>query len=160
MAFWTNRRAPCGGEACDPAEAISPQDREESSARINAAAASMFPAKEPEPDLATKPKDIVGYCFGYVCPKKHISAMSDSITVDGWEKRLVCQTCAGVARLAVVRRFAEGRWIDTQDPYLRGYNGYSTPNWKWVQWLYGSYLWGRCEFVRYLNVPKPRRRKK
>ena len=127
-------------------------------------AVEIIKPKDPEPDLATKPKDVVGYCFGYVCPKKHVSGTFETITLDGYNERRVCGTCGGVSQPSIVKKVAEAKWID----YSRSRRAPSTPNWGWAQyyvkgsgpssWI-GDPMWTRYEFVHYLDSPKPRRKK-
>lgn len=118
------------------------------------------PPKDPEPDLSTKPKDIVGYCFGYVCPKKHVNSTFENITVDGYKERRACQTCGGVAKPAVVRKLAEARWGVTNlyiiNYYMtRGRNSEKPdPEWGWSQYGHQTAcpLWTLHEFVHYLDT--------
>ena len=114
--------------------------------------------KDPEPDLSTKPADKVGYCFGYVCSKKHVNETFDSIVVDGYKERRACQECGGVAKPAVVRRTAEARWANRATSVI--YDFTPEPNWGWYNSYWGNPLWNRFEFVHYLDEPKTRRKKK
>ena len=121
-------------------------------------------SKEPEPpppDLPTKPNDIVGYCFGYVCPKKHVNSTFENITVDGYKERRACQACGAVSKPAVVKRTAEAQWGNKAQPEV--YNLNPKPNWGWynsythyfgktLDW--GHPLWTEHEFVHYLDTPK------
>ena len=121
----------------------------------------IVPPKDPEPDLSTKPKDIVGYCFGYVCPKKHVNSMFENITVDGYKERRACQTCGGVAKPAVIRRTAEAQWNNRNEISMFERN--PEPNWGWSQ-TYGYYsnfetMWTQLEFVHYLDTPTRRKKK-
>lgn len=118
------------------------------------------PPKDPEPDLSTKPKDIVGFCFGYVCPKKHVNSTFENITVDGYKERRACQTCGGVAKPAMVRRTAEASWINKAMP--DPCNALPEPDWEWRQYLLRTSfqtLWTRHEFVHYLDTPGRRKKK-
>lgn len=116
----------------------------------------IVPPKDPEPDLSTKPKDIVGYCFGYVCPKKHVNSTFENITVDGYKERRACQTCGAVAKPAVIRRVAEGLWQDwgSYDFFAKKH----VSNWGWRQWYSRNYLWTKSEFVHYLDTPGRRKK--
>ena len=127
------------------------------------------PPKDPESDLSTKPDDIVGYCFGYACPKKHTFGFFDSITLEGYNVRKPCPTCGGVSKPAVVKRTAEARWTDlarpsmweeNPEPKWGWYNSYSSGFGKSIGW--GETCWTRYEFVHFLDSPKPaaKRRKK
>jgi len=129
----------------------------------------VVPPKDPEPDLSTKPKDIVGYCFGYVCPKKHVGKTFESVTVDGYGERRACQECGGVGKPAVVKRIAEPQWGNTAHPDLLDPNpkprwGWYNCYWKYLGWLLSKWAndegmyWTRYEFVHYLDTP--RRKKK
>lgn len=123
------------------------------------------PPKDPEPDLSTKPDDVVGYCFGYACPEKHVFGFFDSITLEGYNVRKPCQTCGGIGAPAVVRRIAEARWGDrsrpsmwiaTPEPDLGWYNAYSLSFGKSTA-PFGDPCWTAYEFVHYLDSPRPRR---
>ena len=125
----------------------------------------VIPPPDPEPDLSTKPKDIVGYCFGYVCPKKHVNSLFETISVDGYKERRVCQTCGGVAKPATVKRISEARWVNHDRS--SDYRLPPDPDWKWRHnYFVGGYSaanmmiqWTKYEFVHYLDTPKTRRRK-
>lgn len=65
---------------------------------------------DPPPNLSTKPPDKVGYCFGYVCPQKHIGDTFDEITVDGYKERRLCQECGEVSQPAILKWFSEYQW--------------------------------------------------
>lgn len=117
--------------------------------------------KDPEPDLSTKPKDVVGYCFGYVCPKKHVQQPFESITLDGYKERRACQTCGGVSKPATVRRTAEPRWEDTSIVNIFERN--PNPSWGWTTWQprdwpWSQTWWTKYEFVHYLESPKRRKK--
>ena len=127
----------------------------------------IVPPKEPEPDLSSKPKDIVGYCFGYVCPKKHVGETFDNLSVDGFGQRRACQTCGAVAKPATVRRTAEARWANLARPDMN--EPKPEPNWGWYNSYVpyfgkslncGNRLWTHYKFVHYLDTSKPARRKK
>jgi hypothetical protein len=128
-----------------------------------AKAAFSEPATKPEPpapDLATKPADIVGYCFGYVCPEKHVNDKFDSITVDGYHERRVCQTCGAIARPATVKKIAEATWETFRQTYSTGKTE-STPYWMqhYPYSLFGrgggETRWNKFEFVKFLGVASP-----
>jgi hypothetical protein len=125
--------------------------------------------KDPEPDLSTKPKDVVGYCFGYACPKKHVQNFFESVTVDGYKERKACQTCGGVSKPAVIKRTAKAQWGNKAQPHPLDIH--PKPRWGWYNsyWNYvgktisswptdKDMLWTKHEFVHYLE--SPRRRKK
>lgn len=124
------------------------------------------PPKDPIPDLSTKPKDVVGYCFGYVCPKKHVFATFENISIDGFKTRKVCQKCGGVGKPATVKRMAESRWGDLshRDSFTGlltnsgwgWYNSYMHHVGKTQNW--GEPLWTEYEFVHYLESPKRRKK--
>ena len=116
------------------------------------------PPPDPEPDLSTKPADIVGFCFGYVCPEKHVGPTFESITMDGYKERRACDTCGAVAKPATIRRIAEAMWLDCGH---RGYHAWE-PLWCWTQYFPRSRnrIWNHHEFVHFLDTPKPARRKK
>jgi hypothetical protein len=114
--------------------------------------------KDPEPDLSTKPDDVVGYCFGYVCPEKHVFSFFDSITLDGYRIQRLCQKCGGIGAPAVVRRIAEATWRDFG--FYDYYKKEKYPFWGWSQIYDGLPIWTRYEFVHYLDSPKTRRKKK
>jgi hypothetical protein len=120
--------------------------------------------QKPEPDLSTKPEDYIGYCFGYVCPKKHVNSTFENITVDGYKERRACQYCGGVGKPAVVKRTAEPIWgMTNRARRLRQeWRGevVEAPTWSWSL-LYDDFTirWMRLEFVHYLDTPKPRKKK-
>jgi len=124
--------------------------------------------KDPEPNMSTKPKDIVGYCLGYACPKKHVFGFFDSITPDQYDVRKPCPTCGGISKPAAIRKVCEARWVDHN--MFSSYSQPPKPDWRWrhdhfvpgfsvVNW-YPE--WSRYEFVHYLDPvkPRPKRRKK
>ena len=114
------------------------------------------PEPDPEPDLSTKPEDVVGYCFGYACPKKHVFGFFDSITPDKYKVRRPCPDCGGISKPAVVRRVAEAKWGPGPLMYWDGRGV-----WQWQQYFHMEPLWNHFEFVHYLDSPKkPVRRKK
>ena len=123
--------------------------------------------KDPEPDLSTKPKDVVGYCFGYVCPKKHVHAAFESIATDGYKERRVCQECGGVAKPAVIKRIAEAMWGNRAQ--RGGWDRDPKADWGWYNCHVSSLglclwapldgtLWTKYEFVHYLETPKRRKK--
>lgn len=117
--------------------------------------------KDPEPDLSTKPKDLVGYCFGYVCPKKHVNSTFENISVDGYKERRACQTCGGVAKPAVVQRTAEARWLDLGDRFAAIYHPQPyEPSWGWTlyRWRLADINWTAHKFVHYLDTPTRRKK--
>ena len=105
----------------------------------------------PPPDLSTKPKDIIGYCFGFSCPNHHIGKTFDSITMDRYGEQRVCQTCGEISTPAIVKRTAEAQWIieNSIDCLRYGY----IPRYGWHQTYYMSndIIWTKHEFVRFLN---------
>ena len=112
---------------------------------------------DPEPDLSTKPKDIVGYCFGYVCPKKHVGSTFENITIDGYKERRACQTCGAVAKPAVVKRTAEARW-EASRGIFSWWQNYRAPAGRYSPAsLFTQYT--RYEFVHYLDTPTRRKKK-
>ena len=120
-------------------------------------AVKVEPPADPPPDLSTKPEDLVGYCFGYVCPKRHVNETFENITVDGLKERRACQTCGELARPAAVKRFAEANWVDVLELSAFKTSG-AAPRWSWCQydpWLRGI-SWSRYEFLHYLDKPKPK----
>ncbi len=118
------------------------------------------PTSRPEPDMSTKPKDVVGYCFGYVCPKKHVNSPFENITVDGYKERRACNTCGGVAKPAVVKRTAEAVWMNISSPSPFCTKLSSFFSWTQKPWFNDyNIVWTKYEFVHYLDTPKPRKRK-
>lgn len=115
----------------------------------------VIPPPGPPPNLSTKPADKVEYCFGYVCPKKHVSSTFENITIAGYEERRACQVCGEVAKPASVKKIAEAQWE----------NVYGDGEWSWRQNLVGPKngyspvwwftRWTRYKFVHYLDEPKP-----
>ena len=134
----------------------------------NPQTAIVVPPPDPLPDLSTKPDGIVGYCFGYACPKKHTFGYFDSITLDGYKIRKPCPKCGEVSKPAVIKRTAEARWGDKANPSV--FDLHPEPNWGWYNSYLPSFgksiglgdiLWTSHEFVHYLDQkPRPRRRKK
>jgi hypothetical protein len=120
----------------------------------------------PPPDLSTKPEDKIGYCFGYVCPKKHVNETFDSITIDGYKERRACQTCGGVAKPAVVKRISEARWVNHDRSSSYGLK--PDPDWRWRHEVFAGRFsdanwmiqWTRREFLHYLDSPRSARKKK
>jgi hypothetical protein len=114
----------------------------------------------PEPDLATKPKDIIGYCFGFSCPKHHIGITFDSITIDRYGEQRTCQTCGEIATPAIIKRTAEAQWIDLHLSNVMEcvrIGAEYKPVWGWNQY-YGvslNKIWTKYEFVRFLNDVNP-----
>lgn len=119
----------------------------------------VTPEPKPEPDLSTKSDDIVGYCFGFACPKKHVQNTFESVTVDGYKERRACNICGAVAKPCVVKRIAEATWMDCQRPGMMLYGSY-TPAYRWNQFSTydGITLWNRFEFFHYLETPKKRKK--
>jgi hypothetical protein len=116
-----------------------------------------------EPNLSTKPKDIIGYHFGFVCPKKHVNTTFESITAEGYSERRVCQTCGAITKPATVKRTAEAQWENRDHSYRWGL--LPSPKWSWSHYynLSNGYLstrWTKHEFVRFLDSPKKTVRKK
>lgn len=128
--------------------------------------------KDPEPELSTKPEDLIGYCFGYVCLKKHIGDTFDTISVDGYGDRRVCQKCGAVSKPAVLRQLSEATWKDRgQYGRHQGASYQNAPwasNWCWDhEYIYKNHSganltyriadhprWSKQEFVRFLDTPK------
>jgi hypothetical protein len=120
----------------------------------------------PAPDLATKPADIVGYCFGYVCPAHHVTETFEKITVEEFDQRRACSVCGDVARPATVKRTAEAQWR----PRLTFAGLYSTfmcedtsptAEHKWRQhdheW---NRVWTKHEFIKFLvDLPTKKTKK-
>ena len=114
----------------------------------------------PEPNLNTKPEDIISYCFGFACPEKHIQETFDKISVDGFKQRRACQKCGKLSEPCIVKQIAEARWkcrnLDSVImAQVRRWNA-PPPDWGWTQAGYGSalYAWNKFEFFSYLE-PKP-----
>ena len=126
--------------------------------------------KDPEPDLSTKPKDVVGYCFGFVCPKKHVFGTFETISIDGFKERRVCQTCGGIGKPATVKRTSESQWgsFERYEPFAglvnKGKWGWFNAHWKGMGKLYSAWAgdkdiyWTKHEFVHYLESPKRRKK--
>jgi hypothetical protein len=139
----------------------------------NQQTAIITPHSDPEPDLSTKPKDIVGYCFGFACGNGHIENTFDSITLDRYSERKMCQKCGGISKPSVVKRVAEANWGDKSYPSFPN-NCHPEPKWGWYNHYargfgktagFGEILWTKYEFVHFLDSPKshkprPRRTKK
>ena len=130
---------------------------------------------DPEPDLSTKPKDIVGYCFGYVCPKKHIGGKFEEITVDGYKERRLCQECGAISQPAVIKQSAAPIWKDCGSytgGAFRYYDGPRVADWKWTyNYTYKQTMvqnmsmssqdhpvWEKFEFVHYLDTPRKKKK--
>lgn len=113
--------------------------------------------KDPPPDLSTKPDDIIGYCFGYVCPKKHVGETFESITMDGYKVRKVCGVCGRVSKPATVKRAAEAKWED-HGGYYR-HSEMRDPAWKWSHkkpgygWYIPNTRWTELTLVQFLDTP-------
>lgn len=115
------------------------------------------PPKPPEPDLSTKPKDIVGYCFGFACPKKHVQFTFESITVDDFKRRQACDTCGAVAKPAVVKRIAPPEWVASGKGMWRQY--YLLNMGGSLAWEDKTKpRWSVYEFFHYLESPKRRKK--
>lgn len=111
----------------------------------------------PEPDLSTKPKDIVGYCFGFACPKKHVQFTFESITVDDFKRRQACDTCGAVAKPAVVKRIAPPEWVASGKGMWRQY--YLLNMGGSLAWEDKTKpRWSVYEFFHYLETPKRRKK--
>jgi len=155
---WWNRKPPADVEALGrPVE--DPVDLE----ALKTLAEPESPKSEPPPpDLSTKPKDIVGFCFGYVCPKKHVNSTFENIMVDEYKERRACQMCGGVAKPAVVKRTAEAKW-ENRDSSFR-WQRPAKPDWRWSHYynlsgfVPNSTRWTEYEFVHYLDTPKRRKK--
>jgi hypothetical protein len=131
----------------------------------------IVPPKDPPPNLSTKPKDVVGYCFGYVCPKKHVMQTFDNISIDRYKERRVCQTCGGISKPATVKRTSEPQWGDlsyrlafSDSVINKGEWGWYNAYWSHIGKLLSTWagdkdlLWTRHEFVHYLDTPKTRKK--
>jgi hypothetical protein len=114
----------------------------------------------PPPDLSTKPKDIVGYCFGFSCPNHHIEHTFDSITMDRYGEQKVCQTCGEISTPAIVKRTAEAAWEELIYTPSIGYGESESLGWRWVNkrsimsWTKTGdnlTIWTKYEFVKFLN---------
>jgi hypothetical protein len=111
---------------------------------------TMIPEKpkDPEPDLSTMPKDRVSYSFGFVCPKKHVLNLFDSITIDGYSERRVCATCGGVSKPCVVKKIWKPKWSLGRPEQSYFYIHPAPATWGW---------WGGTsdfKFFHYLENPK------
>lgn len=105
----------------------------------------------PEPDMTTKPKDIVGYCFAFVCPKHHINRQLDSITINDSDIREVCSECGEVTKLATIKRSAEAQWVVSPNFYDTRYH------WRQVSYTLGKFYthWNKLEFIKFIDL-KPK----
>lgn len=113
----------------------------------------------PAPDLATKPADIVGYCFGFACPEGHVENTFETVTVDGYQERKVCQTCGQVSRPATVKRTSESEWVPgfKSDCLGRPYRwDHSNMGWSNSGHYYDVLhrQWTSYEFIRFLETGK------
>lgn len=113
----------------------------------------------PPPDLSTKPKDIIGYCFGFSCPNHHIGDTFDLITMDKYGEQKVCQTCGEISTPAIVKRTAEAQWGDlsmSSQAWCSGSGIGYNPVYGWRQCFYMSLdiIWTKHEFVKFLNDGK------
>lgn len=107
--------------------------------------------KDPEPDLSTKPEDIVGYCFGFACPKKHVQEFFEAITLDRYSERRPCSKCGDIAKPCVVKKIAEAVWHDRSSSWHPRNN----PDWGWSQYYArGDAHWTDWKFFHYLENPK------
>ena len=118
----------------------------------------MYPPPDPEPEKTdtqgkTKPEDRVRYRIGLSCPNGHVVALSldnclENIPTGEW----VCPKCSLPARKATFKETAE-YFLN----YVLGSYSSTRPN--------GYRIWDlnhgteTYEFVRYLDDPKPRRKK-
>ena len=171
MAWW-HRKFPDDGWTSKVSEAPLPEIVEAKPGEIipcDDPKKVVIVPKDPEPDLSTKPKDVVGYCFGYACPKKHVFGTFETISIDGFKERRVCQKCGGVGKPATVKRTAEARWgyLSRRDSFTgtatnSGW-GWFNYYWKYIGRSYHSYpasdlYWTNHEFVHYLESPKRRKK--
>lgn len=117
--------------------------------------------KDQEPDLSTKPKDKIGYCFGYACADRHVGFFLDSITATDAEVIKACQTCGKNAKLCSVKKTAEAqwyRWVDI-DPGTKRL----PDEWFWthrVYYPYGSIAginWTKHEFNGFIRRYKSKK---
>jgi hypothetical protein len=108
----------------------------------------------PPPDLSTKPKDIIGFCFGFSCPNHHIEHTFYSITMDRYGEQRVCQTCGEISTPAIVKRTAEARWEDVWPINIcHGSHFCYTQRIPGTLTLTnnGEIMWTKYEFVKFLN---------
>lgn len=110
--------------------------------------------KEPEPDMATKPADIVGYCFGFACPNGHVDHFFESITVDRFGERRVCDQCGYVSEPATIKRTAVAMWRANIVPYSFPLV-YERHKWHQFSAYDASIAWNKFEFLKFLNDPVP-----
>ena len=111
----------------------------------------------PEPDFSTKPQDIVGYCFGFACPKKHVQDFFESITIDRYSERRACSKCGGVAKPAVVKRVAEAIWdVDYWLQHEKEFFGAGSFGWYLPN--KNKPAWNHYSFFHYLESPKRRKK--
>lgn len=118
-------------------------------------------APDPEPDLSTKPKDIIGYCFGFACADKHVANLLEEINTKTFGIVKMCQVCGKTSKLCKVKRTAEAQWGEE-------YNSYRISNkvkkFEWIQ-CYSrglSILWTKYDFAGFLklSVDKGKKRRK
>jgi len=102
-------------------------------------------APDPEPDLDTKPEDVIAYSFGYACPQKHIGQYVDSIAEKDIKSIKVCQICGKIARLCTVKKTAESRW--------RVYRGCSDgiPRGGW-ECIFNHPYYSKHEFANWVKI--------
>jgi hypothetical protein len=101
----------------------------------------------PAPYMATKPADVVGYCFGFVCPSHHVNYPFESITTDGLRERKVCQTCGEVSRPATVKTTAEAQWVH------KWFTSKDNHEFEWTQYSrFGRPFWTKIEFIKFLEA--------
>lgn len=115
-------------------------------------------APDPEPDLATKPPDIVGYCFGFACIDKHVDNCLEEINSETFGLVKMCQVCGKTAKLCKVKRTAEARWIQTRN--ILDY--YKLGSFRWLcRSPYDlSVLWTKYEFAGFLKLSVDKGKKK
>lgn len=166
---WWNRKSKPDDEIRDPEKSFGgtysvPADRLVGGTLPEAPGGVPYspePSTDPEPDLSTKPADIVGFCFGYACPEKHVMSFFESITTNEFNQRRACQKCGEVSRPAVVKRTAEPRWTDRSKSSRYGRD--TGPDWGWyirhnstfgLSLNFGDPIWNKFEFVRFLDDPE------
>jgi hypothetical protein len=118
-------------------------------------------APDPEPDLSTKPQDIIGYCFGFACANKHVDNLLEEINSKTFGIVKMCQICGKISKLCKVKRTAEAQWREEYNPYRISNN---VQKFEWIQcYFHGlSILWTQREFAGFLklSVDKGKKRRK
>lgn len=100
------------------------------------------------PDLESKPEDIVGYCFGYACSGfLHVNFPFETISVEGFKDRKVCQKCGEISRPCTVRRIAEAFWDYLPHRSIGSEHQYE---WKQMDFHY-RVQWSKFEFIKFLE---------